>query len=391
VLCAILNTTETARASVIALDDFTSYTAGAIAGQSGGTGFSGAWSATFGGTANATNNSLELTPTDFEGFIQQSHSLVAHTAFPSDGSAAYAAYRVRLRSNNGAHLIQSGLNLGGGAFWKFGIDGLQFYLNGGGTAGAVATNTDYLIVSRLIRNDAGNDTVVVWVDPASETDTPLLTAANNYNSSETSLSRFTFDVFGFDANVDTFIVSHVAIGTTFNDILPVPPNQSPVAQCTNITVSAESDCMVDASIDDGSYDPDINDTIAVTQSPVGPYSLGTNAVTLIVVDNHDVTNTCVATVTVIDTTPPTITCPSNISVEATSATGAVVNFSATASDNCGSADVVYVPASGSTFPIGITTVTCTATDDSGNQDSCSFAVAVGGSLAIYEALLSELI
>jgi hypothetical protein len=35
-----------------------------------------------------------------------------------------------------------------------------------------------------------------------------------------------------------------------------------------------------------------------------------------------------------------------------------------------------VPASGSTFPVGVTTVTCTATDAAGNTGSASFTVTV---------------
>jgi hypothetical protein len=37
---------------------------------------------------------------------------------------------------------------------------------------------------------------------------------------------------------------------------------------------------------------------------------------------------------------------------------------------------VCSPASGSTFPVGTTTVTCTATDASGNTATCSFTVSV---------------
>src|SRR5205814_6639509 len=33
------------------------------------------------------------------------------------------------------------------------------------------------------------------------------------------------------------------------------------------------------------------------------------------------------------------------------------------------------------FPLGITTVTCTATDAAGNKSSCSFTASVGGPLA----------
>ena len=40
------------------------------------------------------------------------------------------------------------------------------------------------------------------------------------------------------------------------------PNQLPVAKCKNVTVSADSNCMANASIDDGSFDPD-GDPMAV--------------------------------------------------------------------------------------------------------------------------------
>jgi hypothetical protein len=46
----------------------------------------------------------------------------------------------------------------------------------------------------------------------------------------------------------------------------------------------------------------------------------------------------------------------------------------TVSDNCPGVTASCNPPSGSSFPIGITTVTCTATDASGNTNSCSFVV-----------------
>jgi hypothetical protein len=55
---------------------------------------------------------------------------------------------------------------------------------------------------------------------------------------------------------------------------------------------------------------------------------------------------------------------------------AVVNYSATATDNCPGVIVACNPASGASFPLGTTTVTCTATDASGNTANCSFTVAV---------------
>ncbi len=59
-----------------------------------------------------------------------------------------------------------------------------------------------------------------------------------------------------------------------------------------------------------------------------------------------------------------IVCPPDQNVTATSEAGAVVNYPApTVSGNCTST-ITCVPASGSTFPVGTTSVTCTSTGDS---------------------------
>jgi subtilisin-like proprotein convertase family protein len=90
-------------------------------------------------------------------------------------------------------------------------------------------------------------------------------------------------------------------------------------------------------------------------------------------------SSCSFTVTVNDTQPPTITCPANANV-VTSVCGGmstVVNYPPpTASDNCPGVTAACVPPSGSTLPIGVTTVTCTATDAAGNTATCSFTVTV---------------
>ncbi len=87
---------------------------------------------------------------------------------------------------------------------------------------------------------------------------------------------------------------------------------------------------------------------------------------------------CTFTVTVNDTQPPVITCPPNqTAVTATvSDPCVVVNFTTTASDNCPGVVVVCNPPSGSCFPVGVTTVTCTATDTAGNTATCMFTVSV---------------
>jgi hypothetical protein len=78
-------------------------------------------------------------------------------------------------------------------------------------------------------------------------------------------------------------------------------------------------------------------------------------------------------VSVPDTTPPVVTVPASATIEATSPAGAVFTYTASATDNIdGVVPVTCAPASGSTFPLGVTTVTCTATDTHGNTGSASF-------------------
>jgi hypothetical protein len=87
--------------------------------------------------------------------------------------------------------------------------------------------------------------------------------------------------------------------------------------------------------------------------------------------------TCSFTVTVNDTQAPTITCPSDFTVPSdVGQCGAAVDFPITASDNCPGVTFVCNHPPGSTFDVGTTPVTCTATDGASNSSSCSFALTV---------------
>jgi hypothetical protein len=82
-----------------------------------------------------------------------------------------------------------------------------------------------------------------------------------------------------------------------------------------------------------------------------------------------------------DTTAPVISdVPADTTVPATSAQGASVTYTApTAQDQVdGNVPVKCSPISGTIFPLGTTTVSCTATDNSGNTASASFTVTVIG-------------
>lgn len=79
----------------------------------------------------------------------------------------------------------------------------------------------------------------------------------------------------------------------------------------------------------------------------------------------------------LDTVPPVLTLPADITAEATGAAGTVVNFFTIAVDAVdGLRSVTCVPASGATFGLGTTTVSCTASDVAGNTATGSFRVMV---------------
>jgi hypothetical protein len=94
-------------------------------------------------------------------------------------------------------------------------------------------------------------------------------------------------------------------------------------------------------------------------------------------------------ITVVDTTRPVLLLSNDISVDATSPQGAVVSFTATATDIADPQPVIIcTPSSGSTFAIGTNTVQCTASDASGNSSQGSFNVTVNGASAQAASLIS---
>jgi hypothetical protein len=107
------------------------------------------------------------------------------------------------------------------------------------------------------------------------------------------------------------------------------------------------------------------------------FPIGTTIVTCSATDAAGNKGTATFAVTVRDTTPPAVTVPAAIVAAAASASGAAVTFGATAADLVSpSVTVTCAPASGTVFPIGTTTVTCSASDAAGNAGTGTFTVTV---------------
>ncbi|MCB0455772.1 MAG: HYR domain-containing protein, partial [Aequorivita sp.] len=77
---------------------------------------------------------------------------------------------------------------------------------------------------------------------------------------------------------------------------------------------------------------------------------------------------------------PTITCPADITVNNAAGTcGAEVSFTGfamDAEDGNISSSIIATPASGSTFPVGVNTVTLSVTDSDNNTATCQFTITV---------------
>jgi fibronectin type 3 domain-containing protein len=124
----------------------------------------------------------------------------------------------------------------------------------------------------------------------------------------------------------------------------------------------------------------VDGTLPVSCTPTSGsvFPVGLTTVTCTATDTHGNTGSASFTVTIslVDTTKPEVTVPADITVE-TSDTSAVVPYTASANDNLdGSIEPSCTPASGASFPVGTTTVTCTATDTHGNSASKTFTVTV---------------
>ncbi len=122
--------------------------------------------------------------------------------------------------------------------------------------------------------------------------------------------------------------------------------------------------------------PDATVNTGVNNATGYNFQKGTSTLTYTVTDNINVTATCSTQITVIDNTLPTITAPANITTPSNStcqATGLSLGTPVTA-DNCSVASVTNnAPSS---FPLGITTVTWTVTDGSGNIKTATQTVTV---------------
>jgi len=148
--------------------------------------------------------------------------------------------------------------------------------------------------------------------------------------------------------------------------LPSPPQVEATAPTTPVSFAAHAS-------------DDLDDAPGLSCAPASgsAFPVGTTTVSCTATDASGNAKSGSFPVRVIDTTPPALSLPAPPKTEATGPFGAAVSFTTAATDTADpSPAVTCSAASGATFALGATTVTCTARDASGNAASNGFAVTV---------------
>jgi hypothetical protein len=203
--------------------------------------------------------------------------------------------------------------------------------------------------------------------------TPLSLTPNTCPATATQPVTVTYSVNGIQTNPGSFQVNTrwEYNGTTWSGSVPTTVNV-PARGAGPPTAFPVTLTVVNAS----------GAASGTSSFSVVPFNLSTSGGTLLNVGAQSNATVFVAFVSCAVTNhDPTLTLPNDLTVEAASSAGAVVPFASmvTASDfedGDLSSSVVCTPASGSTFPLGETTVNCSVTDSDGGSASGSFKITV---------------
>src|SRR5262249_14960773 len=132
--------------------------------------------------------------------------------------------------------------------------------------------------------------------------------------------------------------------------------------------------------------------VTCTPASGSTFPLGVTTVTCSATDGGGLSAAGSFLVAVQDTTSPTLGALPDLTADTSDPSGAVVSWpTPSATDVVDPAPTVQcTPASGSAFPVGTTTVTCTARDAAGNTASGTFTVTVRAvSPVIWSAMWGE--
>lgn len=236
--------------------------------------------------------------------------------------------------------------------------------------------------------DLENPVITCPADISVATDVGECSTTISYNASVSDNCAGTTILYtpasGSSFNVGTTTVIATAIDAAGNEsectfTVMVSDNENPVMVCpSNISVSTDvGECSKAVSYSASTSDNCEGVWVSYTPASGSTFNLGTTPVTAMATDAAGNKSECTFTVNVSDDENPMVTCPADVSVSADpSECSMAVSYTASASDNCEGIALSYSHISGSTFNVGITMVTVTAIDASGNESECTFTIAV---------------
>jgi hypothetical protein len=172
--------------------------------------------------------------------------------------------------------------------------------------------------------------------------------------------------------------------STFNVVVTLVDTTAPVVSPhANETreATASTGTAVTYALPGATDNLDTTPTVTCAPASGSSFPLGSTVVTCTAKDDFNNTGTGTFNVIVADTTSPLVNVPAAKKLEANGPSGSTSNFAGEigASDlgePLSPGQISCAPASGSTFSLGTTTVTCTATDPRGNKGTGAFTISV---------------
>lgn len=227
------------------------YSVGSLAGQNGGIGWSGAWTS-FGTGPSATvqagslaygdlptdgNKAYVTTTSGTSGVIRSLES----TFSDATTQTVYLSFAFNWDEGTrffGLHLVNGSTSVV--EFNKFsGQSNFGIQQNTGGGVTAISTDTTYFVVARIDFNASGNDTVRLYVNPAS-LDTEPLTASSTYSTASISFNAIRLSTGFTSGSVTTAATAfdEIRIGTSYSDVVSAIPEPATASMLVGIAALA---------------------------------------------------------------------------------------------------------------------------------------------------------
>ena len=296
----------------------------------------------------------------------------------------------------------TGTQIDNGSTDNCGVENVTVFPNSF-TCANIGANTVTLTVTDEAGNSGTCSATVTVVDNTApvancQNITTQLDGTGNVTITGAQLNNLSTDACGinaFTASPSAFTCANVGANTvvltvtdangnssTCSSTVTIQDLTSPTVNGTSVTVQLDGNG--NASVTGSQFSSGVSDACGILSISAQPNTftcaeLGSNTVALGVTDVNGNFSSGTATVIVEDHVAPVLSLQSNLAVCATGPSGAIVNYSAaTFTDNCSGGSITQTLglASGSTFPVGVTTNSFRATDAQGNSANASFTVTV---------------